>query len=153
MCTARLLWSDIDSVTSCPLSWSESSQLITYHRSHLLQRFTSGVSKELGNGRLWVDDDCLNSRFTNERAWRIRGCKSERKKAEFLGLFWRNVWNGTAASTRSDMSGLEMWISIEAVSEMGCSCRLKMVHSGGGRQLGTHAVLKYNFRCFHLSDR
>lgn len=57
------------------------------------------------------------------------GANLEGKMVEFLGLIWRNVWNGTAASTRSDMSRLEMWTSMDAVSEMGCSCRLKMVES------------------------
>lgn len=50
----------------------------------------------------------------------------KQRKAGFHGLIRRNVWNGTAASTRSDMFGLEMWSSMEAVSEMGCSCRLKV---------------------------
>lgn len=30
------------------------------------------------------------------------------QRAEFLGLTGRNVWNGTAAPTRLDMSELEM---------------------------------------------
>lgn len=46
--------------------------------------------------------------------------------AKRLGLIWRNVWNRTAASTRSSVSGL---VGVEArrqaVPEMGCSCRLK----------------------------
>lgn len=60
--------------------------------------------------------------------------KSKRKKktSEFLGLIWRNVWNGTAASTHSDKSRLETWMSVDAAPGIGCSCGAHMVDSSGG---------------------
>lgn len=45
----------------------------------------------------------------------ILGFRPETKCwAECLGLIWRNVWNWTAASTRSNVSGLEMWTCRQA---------------------------------------
>lgn len=37
-------------------------------------------------------------------------------RQNFRGLFSRNVWNWTAAPTRSDMSLLEMWTLKEAAA-------------------------------------
>lgn len=44
----------------------------------------------------------LNSQFHS-----IRGFKMGEE--DLLGLLWKNVWNGTAARTRSDTSDFEMW--------------------------------------------